>query len=129
MLQHHRPYVVSRLMQHSTHNCINAELYLQDIYTWVTHGQGILGSQGDYNAKHRRLCSPMFRTPKLLKKFSHVITERSVELTNSLAEAAGARGGIDMDISLHTQRLTLDIVGLTAFSHDFNQVLPSFLPI
>jgi hypothetical protein len=68
----------------------------------------------------------MFRTPKLLKKFSHVITERSVEMTDSLAEAAAARGGIDMDISLHTQRLTLDIVGLTAFSHDFKQVRPTF---
>lgn len=95
---------------------------LQDIYSWVTHGQGILGSQGEYNAKHRRLCSPMFRTPKLLKKFSHIITERSNEIAGALTEAAAARGSLDMDISLHTQRLTLDIVGLTAFSHNFEQV-------
>ena len=95
---------------------------MQDIYTWVTNGQGILGSQGDYNAKHRRLCSPMFRTPKLLKKFSHVITERSVEIADALSEAAAAWGGLKTDVSLQTQRLTLDIVGLTAFSHNFQQV-------
>ena len=95
---------------------------MKDIYTWVTNGQGILGSQGDYNAKHRRLCSPMFRTPKLLRQFSHVITERSVEIASALAAAATERGSLKTDMALHTQRLTLDIVGLTAFSHNFQQV-------
>lgn len=29
---------------------------LPDIYSWVTHGKGLLGSQGDYNRRHRKLC-------------------------------------------------------------------------
>lgn len=30
-------------------------------------------------------------------------------------------GEHDTDVSLQTQRLTLDVVGLTAFSHDFGE--------
>jgi hypothetical protein len=98
----------------------------QDIYTWITHGKGILGSQGDYNAKHRRLCAPPFRNNTLLKRFSSVITERASTISDALAQAAveHQREGSQLcvDVSLHTQRLTLDVVGMTAFSHDFQQV-------
>ncbi len=49
-----------------------------DIYKWVTHEKGILGSQDDYNARHRRLCQPPFRSKAVLQRFSGVISDRRV---------------------------------------------------
>lgn len=91
--------------------------YLPDIYKWVTHEKGILGSQDDYNARHRRLCQPPFRSKAFLQKFSAVISSRALELVDTW-QTAGAHV---TDVALQTQRLTLDVVGLTAFSHDFGQ--------
>lgn len=48
----------------------------QDIYKYVTHEKGILGSQGDYNARHRRLCQPPFRSKTQLEKFAKVVVQR-----------------------------------------------------
>lgn len=48
----------------------------QDIYKWVTHEKGILGSQGTYNKRHRQLCQPPFRNPALLSTFANVIVRR-----------------------------------------------------
>lgn len=55
--------------------CISA---CADIYKWVTHEKGILGSQDDYNARHRRLCQPPFRSKAVLQRFSGVISDRRV---------------------------------------------------
>ncbi|GLC47259.1 hypothetical protein PLESTB_001835900 [Pleodorina starrii] len=125
--------------------------YLPDIYNYVTHGKGILGSQDEYNARHRRLCSGPFRNRAQLQRFSTVVVERSHQLADiwmEAVEAAGARsspspsvsspspsvspspspsvssggGCLVTDVAVHSQRLTLDIVGLVAFSHDFRQV-------
>ncbi|GIL78304.1 hypothetical protein Vretifemale_7752 [Volvox reticuliferus] len=118
--------------------------YLPDIYTYVTHGKGILGSQDEYNARHRRLCSGPFRNRAQLQRFSNVVVERSQKLVEIWTEAAAAAvsgfepasspssplsspspscsGGFITDVATQTQRLTLDIVGLVAFSHDFRQV-------
>ena len=52
------------------------ERYLPDIYKWVTNEKGILGSQGAYNKRHRRLCQPTFRKPALLDFFSSSIARR-----------------------------------------------------
>jgi len=91
--------------------------YLPDIYKWVTHEKGILGSQDDYNARHRRLCQPPFRSKSVLNRFSGVISKRALELVDIWREF----GEHETDVSLQTQRLTLDVVGLTAFSHDFGE--------
>ncbi|KAG2490073.1 hypothetical protein HYH03_011538 [Edaphochlamys debaryana] len=99
--------------------------YLPDIYTWVTHGKGILGSQDEYNARHRRLCGGPFRNSLQLQRFSSTVVERSLHLCDILrgaAAEAGPRGGLVTDVANQTQRLTLDVVGLVAFSHDFRQV-------
>ncbi|GLI63266.1 hypothetical protein VaNZ11_006170 [Volvox africanus] len=112
--------------------------YLPDIYTYITHGKGILGSQDDYNARHRRLCSGPFRNRAQLQRFSHVVVERSQRLVDIWTKAvregvsgsepcsfpphANCSGGFTTDVATQTQRLTLDIVGLVAFSHDFRQV-------
>jgi hypothetical protein len=49
---------------------------LQDIYKYVTHEKGILGSQDDYNARHRRLCQPAFRNKQQLQSFADVMVSR-----------------------------------------------------
>lgn len=57
--------------------CIPATLtHLQDIYKYVTHEKGLLGSQGDYNARHRRLCAPPFRNKQQLQRFADVVVQR-----------------------------------------------------
>lgn len=48
----------------------------QDIYKYVTHEKGLLGSQGDYNARHRRLCAPPFRNKQQLQRFADVVVQR-----------------------------------------------------
>eukprot|EP00884_Botryococcus_braunii_P015417 jgi/Botrbrau1/2559/Bobra.0079s0045.1 len=91
--------------------------YLPDIYKWVTHEKGILGSQGAYNKRHRQLCQPPFRSPALLATFADVIVQR----TQLLGDIWGEHNSFSTDVAVQTQRLTLDVVGLVAFSHDFEQ--------
>ncbi|EFJ41317.1 cytochrome P450 [Volvox carteri f. nagariensis] len=97
--------------------------YLPDIYTYVTHGKGILGSQDEYNARHRRLCSGPFRSRTQLQRFSKVVVERWVSAVGGHLGGGGPGGGLLVtDVAIQTQRLTLDVVGRVAFSHDFRQV-------
>eukprot|EP00887_Chlorella_sp_A99_P004562 scaffold84.g4562.t1 len=90
-----------------------AERYLPDIYLLVTHEKGLLGSSGDYNRRHRRLCAPPFRSPAVLQRASHV--------ANTFCQRAATGGPFLTNVAVQTQRLTLDVVGLTAFSHNFQQ--------
>jgi len=83
------------------------------------HGRGILGSQGKYNRKHRQLCQPPFRSPALLDRFCGTIVERAERLNEIYARRGGATEG---DVAVATQRMTLDIIGQVAFSHDFGQL-------
>ena len=121
----------------------------------MTHERGLLGSQGDYNRRHRRLCQPPFRSPAILERFSGVVVDRWVvpggtgqwwqrgneigllhplhpptppllrrasHVADSFARHAAEAGGpFRANVAVQTQRLTLDVVGLTAFSHDFQQ--------
>eukprot|EP00878_Enallax_costatus_P019160 GHUV01020204.1.p1 GENE.GHUV01020204.1~~GHUV01020204.1.p1 ORF type:complete len:498 (+),score=145.15 GHUV01020204.1:378-1871(+) len=98
--------------------------YLPDIYKYVTHEKGILGSQGDYNKRHRSLCQPPFRSKQQLERFADVVVQRSGRLADIWQQHINSseQSGFMTDIATQTQRLTLDIVGLTAFSHDFRQV-------
>ncbi len=48
---------------------------------FVTHGKGILGSQDEYNAKHRRLCGTPFRASAQLARFSAVVAGRCGPVT------------------------------------------------
>ena len=86
----------------------------------MTHGKGILGSSGDYNRRHRRLCQPPFRSKELLARFGEVVVARASAAADAWEGAAGGRVA-RTDVALATQRVTLDIVGLTAFSHNFKQ--------
>ncbi len=49
---------------------------LPDIYKWVTHEKGILGSSGEYNRRHRKLVGPPFRSAALLSRFADVVVNR-----------------------------------------------------
>lgn len=91
--------------------------YLPDIYYYITHEKGILGSQGDYNTKHRQLCQMPFRSPKLLQKFSSVVVDRAVKVRDIFTE----NGTFVTDLANQMQRLALDIIGDVAFSYDFKE--------
>eukprot|EP00210_Caulerpa_lentillifera_P007260 g6946.t1 len=90
--------------------------YLPDIYRFITEGKGILCSQGEYNRKHRAMCQPTFHSKPLLKKFSEKVVRKTERVIKWLAEA-----DVVTDITLVTQRLSLDIIGDVAFSHDFRE--------
>lgn len=47
---------------------------------------------------------------------------RSGELASALEGGATRPGGLSSDMAVQCQRLSLDVVGLVAFSHDFEQV-------
>eukprot|EP00803_Ostreobium_quekettii_P009904 evm.model.scf_51.15 EVM.evm.TU.scf_51.15 scf_51:142967-148763(-) len=91
--------------------------YLPDIYYYVTNGKGILGSQGEYNTKHRQLCQMPFRAPRLLEKFSARVVDRSLKVS----EIFTRHGTFETDLANQTQRLALDIIGDVAFSYDFKE--------
>jgi cytochrome P450 len=78
--------------------------------------------QGKYNARHRKLCQPAFHNLEILERFAETISLRTLKLVDIWREPAGQYGGFTCDIALQTQRLTLDVIGLTSFSHDFEQV-------
>lgn len=95
-----------------------AERFLPDIYKFVTHEKGLLGSGGDYNRRHRRLCGPPFRSGELLRKFGEVVVDRVSRVADTFVSQPGP---FATNVAVQTQRLTLDVVGLTAFSHDFGE--------
>ena len=111
-------------------NCNNyRERFLPDSYSFATNGKGILATGGRYNKRHRSLCQPSFQKASLLSTFADMITEASSDLKRQWdstlraeAEAEGAEGGVEIDAALQMQRLTLDIIGKVAFSHNFGQV-------
>lgn len=77
------------------------------------------------------MCQPPFANTNLLRGFFDTIVSRSREAADCLHQAAqssGKPGGLLLDVSVQTQRLTLDVVGLTAFSHDFRQVRACLVP-
>ena len=102
------------------------ERFLPDGYAFATDGKGLLASGGEYNARHRRLCQPAFARPRELRAFASAVTGTAEELGRQWASAApGAGGALEVDAALQMQRLTLDIIGKVAFSHDFRQVAAS----
>ncbi|QDZ17484.1 cytochrome P450 [Chloropicon primus] len=110
----------------SASNCNNyRERFLPDSYAFATDGKGILATGGEYNRRHRSLCQPSFQKKSLLASFADVVTESTEGLKRQWEESAASCSGVDgvaIDLPLHMQRLTLDIIGSVAFSHDFGQV-------
>eukprot|EP00897_Mesotaenium_endlicherianum_P009449 jgi/Mesen1/8532/ME000482S07990 len=92
--------------------------FLPAVYEHVTHGKGILGSQGEYNRVHRKLCQPPFMRPQQLQHFASAIGNKVQDLVDLWTEQGGTTG----DMALHMQRLTLDVIGSVAFSYDFGQI-------
>ncbi|CAI5482744.1 unnamed protein product [Closterium sp. Yama58-4] len=101
----------------------------QAVYEYVTHGKGILGSQGEYNRAHRRMCQPPFMRPNLLDAFSDTIQSQLDKLITMWRHQATTDDGsplpnvvLDGNLAVQIQRFTLDIIGAVAFSKDFGQL-------
>eukprot|EP00958_Prasinococcus_capsulatus_P021688 scaffold2977_cov383-Prasinococcus_capsulatus_cf.AAC.3 len=96
---------------------------LPDAFRYVTKYKGLTGSQGEYNRKHRQMCQKPFMNQTSIRNFAEVITERVEQMLDYWQQAAEKDGGrIEVDMNEHSQRLTLDIISLVAFNHDFRQV-------
>jgi hypothetical protein len=66
---------------------------VQAIYEYVTHGKGILGSQGNYNLQHRKMCAPPFKNAHQLRKFTNTIADK-VSAAPTSSSAPGRHRGI-----------------------------------
>jgi len=98
------------------------ERYLPDIYKFATQGKGILGSTGEFNQKHRKMCKAPFTQKRFLKQFAEATTEKAYELTQAWKDEGSPQGVVTADISEHVQRLTLDVIGNVSFSYDFGGI-------
>jgi len=95
------------------------ERFLPDVYAYITEGKGILGSGGEYNKQQRKMCMPFFQATPMLQRYGDVVAERAAKLSNVwMAEGSSLR----TDVAVQMQRLTLDVVGQVAFSHNFGQI-------
>jgi hypothetical protein len=102
-----------------------ATRFLPDAYAYATRGLGVLGSQGAYNRAQRRLCgAPFLAGAASAAAFADAAGAAASRLADAWDAAASqaADGVITADVADHAQRLTLDVVGQVAFSHDFRQV-------
>uniref|UniRef100_A0A7R9TQY4 Cytochrome P450 n=1 Tax=Prasinoderma coloniale TaxID=156133 RepID=A0A7R9TQY4_9VIRI len=122
---------------------------LPDAFRYVTKYKGLTGSDGEYNRQHRLLCQKPFLYQPNLHDFAGVITDRVSAMIDAWDEAGvamgdqrgqqqrGQRGGsggagaahgaseahpLRVDMNEMSQRVTLDIISLIAFNHDFRQV-------
>eukprot|EP00245_Coleochaete_scutata_P018247 TRINITY_DN938_c0_g1_i1.p1 TRINITY_DN938_c0_g1~~TRINITY_DN938_c0_g1_i1.p1 ORF type:complete len:640 (+),score=112.42 TRINITY_DN938_c0_g1_i1:319-2238(+) len=109
------PDVVQHICSVNTKNYVDR--FLPGVYEYVTHGKGILGSQGEYNRQHRKMCQPPFRNLSQIKTFTNSIADKVQGVINVWEQEKSITG----DLALHMQRLTLDIIGEVAFSKDFGQ--------
>ena len=100
-----------------------AARFLPDAYAYATRGLGVLGSQGAYNRAQRRLCgAPFVQGSASAAAFADAAVAAAARLGDVWAEAAAEREMLRADVATHCQRLSLDIIGAVAFSHDFRQV-------
>lgn len=90
---------------------------MPDIYVFAVNGKGILGSQGEFNKKHRSMCQPFFNSKSSLKLLSEGIVKRA----HKVAEVFSNAKPFETDLAVQMQRLTLDIIGEVSFSHDFKE--------
>merc|ERR1719199_1455179 len=111
------PELLEHVCKHNTANY--TERFLPDVYAYVTKGKGILGSGGQYNKQQRKMCMPFFQTAPILERYSQVVVDRSAQLSAIWQEEGQ---WLQADVAVQMQRLTLDIVGMVAFSHNFGQV-------
>eukprot|EP00899_Mesostigma_viride_P023217 jgi/Mesvir1/407/Mv11298-RA.1 len=103
----------------STTNSKNyQDRFLPAVYTYVFENKGILGSQGEYNRRHRFLCQPPFLRGQYLLNFSSMITSKIADFRDVWIAA----GGPTTDVSKSMQKLSLDVIGMVAFSHNFRGV-------
>jgi len=94
------------------------ERYLPDIYRFATQGKGILGSTGEFNLKHRKMCKAPFTQKRFLQQFAEITAAKASELA-SIWKDSSESGVVTVDVSEHVQRLTLDVIGNVSFSYDF----------
>ena len=101
-----------------------AARFLPDVYQYATQGLGVLGSQGAYNRAQRRLCgSPFVQGSVSAAGFADAAVAAAGRLGDVWDAAAAARHEpLRADVATHCQRLSLDIIGAVALSHDFRQV-------
>lgn len=111
------PELLEHVCKHNTANY--TERFLPDVYAYVTDGKGILGSGGDYNKQQRKMCMPFFQAIPMLKQYSDVVVDRASKLNQVWAKEGAT---MTTDVAVQMQRLTLDVVGLVAFSHNFGQI-------
>ena len=81
-------------------------------------GSGLLVLEGQDWMRHRRILQPAFNTQVLRETLNQVVPEKVNELIGYWKQ--GALDEREIDANSHLSALTLDIIGPTAFSHEFH---------
>jgi cytochrome P450 len=113
------------LLEHVCATCASNYLarFLPDAYDYATDGRGVLGSSGARNRTARRLCgAPFAPGARSAAAFADAAVSAAQRLGDVWAANAAAQQAYVVDAADHAQRLTLDVIGSVAFSHDFRQV-------
>ena len=79
-------------------------------------GDGLITLHGEDWYRHRRLLHPAFAANFLKEQMAAVVPGRVQQLIDCWKSCPGR----ELDIASHFSMLTLDIIGLVGFSHDFH---------
>lgn len=79
-----------------------------------TIGDGLVTLQGVDWMRHRSIIQPAF----LAQSLKHMLTDLVPQMTSRLVTSWKLSQGREIDLSSHLSALTLEIIGVAAFSHD-----------
>ena len=79
-------------------------------------GDGLVTLEGPDWMRHRRIIQPSFHTGILKDSLGSAIPL----LVNRLVQSWKSAPGVEIDVSSHLSALTLDVVGIVLFSHQFH---------
>jgi cytochrome P450 len=78
-------------------------------------GDGLVTLQGEQWMRHRSIIQPAF----LAQSLNQMLTDLIPQLTTRLVTSWKRAQGREIELSSHLSALTLEIIGLAAFSHEF----------
>lgn len=82
-------------------------------------GLGLVTLEGSVWSRHRRIIQPSFHSSIVRKALSEAVPHHTATLVRAWNMAAAGAGSREIDVASHLSALTLDIIGGTAFAHEF----------